>query len=434
MNHSSSGLASSPGRHGSPLRLVARVTEGLIRSADTEEALQVLVDGACELLGVERVSLMNLDRATGLLSIAVARGIDPAVVARVRIPLGEGIAGTVAATGEAIVAHDVRHHPAWRRRGRDEAQEHDYHDTSALCVPVLLHGKVRGVMNFNHKVDGRPFVDEDVALARMLVDQAAVAIWANALAREAIAKRALDRELAIARGIQERQLARRLPEVPGVRLAARCQMCDAVGGDFLEAIDRGGQKLVVAIGDVAGHGIGSALLMSSARAWLRSAIEHEDALVRTVTTLDRLFLAEADPGRFMTLVLAELDCVGGQVRMVSAGHPMPILVRAGVVVPTPRYGSNVPLGVGVAAPFVEEPVVQLEPGDLLVWLTDGVWEAADRCGRQLGLRGVAAALHGVPADPEAAVEAVMGAAAEQRGHDHPADDESVMALVWEPLA
>lgn len=419
------------------LRLVARVTERLINSDDVDQALQVLVDGACELLGVDRASLMSLDRASGTLSILVARGLDPEVVESTHIKVGEGIAGTVAATGEAIVSQDVREHPAWKSHRRPQHQDHDYLDSSALSVPVLLHGSVRGVMNFNHKSGARPFTDEDVALAKLLVDQAAVAIWANALSREAMAKRALDRELAIARQIQLRQLARPLPELVGVRLAARSQMCDAVGGDFLEVVRLGPRRLVLAIGDVTGHGIGSALLMSSARAWLRSAIEHEDSLVRTVTTIDRLFTEEADPGRFMTLILAELDVSSRRVSSVSAGHPMPLVVRGGRLVETPRYGSNVPLGIDVGAAFVEEPTLQLESGDLVVWVTDGVWESADENGVQLGHQGIARVLAsleptaGSQLDPVVAVDAVLAAAARQRGGAAAIDDESVLALLIE---
>lgn len=430
MSAASTRTPGSTSSRSAPLRLVASVTERLIRSDNVDEALQALVDGACELLGVERVSLMSLDRGTGVLSIVVARGLDPDVVESTRLRLGEGIAGTVAATGQPIVAQNVREHPAWKQFRRKVRDGHDYHDDSALSVPIVLHGTVRGVMNFNHKSGSRPFTDDDLVLAKMLVDQAAVAIWANALSREAIAKRALDRELALARQIQVRQLSRPLPEVPGVRLAARCQMCEGVGGDFLEAVRRRSGGLVLAIGDVAGHGMASALLMSSARAWMRSAIEHEDSLVATVATVDRLFCEEADPGRFMTLILAELELPSLRLKSVSAGHPMPFLLRAGKLQDTPKFGSNIPVGVG-GSPFVEEPVLQLEAGDLVVWVTDGVWEAADAAGRQLGRPGIAAALEALPsttADPQAAVDAVLAAAVSQR-HGGPAlDDETVLAL------
>ncbi|MCM2270221.1 MAG: GAF domain-containing protein, partial [Thermoanaerobaculia bacterium] len=125
----------SPESRSRELALVKRVTERLVSSLDFRQALETLIDGATELLGVERGSLLLLDEEGTSLRIEVARGIDRQVVERTRIPLGQGLAGRVAATGEPIVARDVRELPGFEA---NPAQASDYADHSALCVPLTL--------------------------------------------------------------------------------------------------------------------------------------------------------------------------------------------------------------------------------------------------------------------------------------------------------
>jgi len=371
------------------LALVRRVTERLVSSLDFREALATLIDGATELLGVERGSILLLDRTRQKLQIEVARGLDPEVVARTCIPIGEGIAGSVAASGEAIVAEDVRTLAAWKP---SLGQEADYADTSALCVPLALHGEVLGVMNFNHKRSGRPFAARDLDFAKLIANQAAVVLWSARLHRDHLDKQVIDRELAIARSIQERLMTREVPRITGFELAARQTMCREVGGDYYDFFQVHDGQLAIAIGDAAGHGIGSALVAAQVRAMLRECLGRGDGLARALERLSDQVHADTSPGMFMTLLVGLVDLDAHFFEFATTGHQMPILFREGRAIPVRRTGCNMPLGVARRQQFELEFPLGLRRDDLMVLVTDGILEAENHAGDEFGEEGVARAL------------------------------------------
>ena len=368
------------------LALVSRVTDRLVQTLDFEAALHHLLDGATELLGVERASLMLLDTATETLTIKVARGIPEAVVESTQIRLGEGIAGRVAATGEPLMLGDAEL-VSRLRAPRPEDLAHQYRDASALSVPLTLHGRVQGVMNFAHKVSGAPFQPEDLSFARLIANQSSVALFSAMLHQEYLEKQELEEELRVARTIQKRFLPTTPPRVEGFRFAARCRMSSHVGGDYCGFVALHDGRLALAVGDVEGHGLSSALLMANARASLLTSLWRGDRLVDAVAQLNHLLLEEpASAGnRFMTLLVGVLDGPRRRLGLLSAGHPMPLLLRDGRLVRRPVYGSNIPVGVSSdLVPRMEEPL-ELEPGDRVVMFTDGLLEARDPEGGELGL-------------------------------------------------
>jgi sigma-B regulation protein RsbU (phosphoserine phosphatase) len=379
----------SPESRARELALVKRVTERLVASLDFREALETLIDGATELLGVERGSLLLLDDDGANLRIEVARGIDRLVVERTRVPLGQGLAGRVAATGEPIVTRDVRELPGFEI---NPAQAADYSDFSALCVPLTLHGRVLGVMNFNHKRSGRPFAERDLEFALLIANQAAIVLWSARLHAEFLSKQVLDRELEIAREIQQRLLPRDLPEFPGLRCSARLETSSAVGGDYYDLFPLRDGRLAVAIGDAAGHGVGAALVAAQVRATLRDGLARGDGPVESVARVSDALAADTAPGMYMTLVLGLYDPPTRCFEFVNAGHHMPVLLRDGRVLQPRAIGRNLPLGVRRGQPFALEFPLGLRPADRLLLFTDGLWEPEDVAGRRFGDAGVARAL------------------------------------------
>jgi len=408
------------------LGLVKRVTERLVSSLDFHEALATLLDGATELLGVERGSLLLVDDASRTLRIEVARGIDPAVVARTRIPVGHGIAGTVAASGEPIVAEDIRQLPFYHPH---PLQEGDYADFSAICVPLTLHGRVLGVMNFNHKKSRRPFYERDLEFALLIANQASVVLWSAQLHGEYLRKQVLDRELEIARAIQERLLPQELPEVPGYRFAARCEMCSSVGGDYYDVVPLVDGRVAVVMGDAAGHGVGSALVAADARGALRESLVRFRSLEETLARVNDRLQSDTSAEMYMTLMVGVLDPATGTFEFVNAGHHMPLLVRDGSLVRLAPVGSNIPIGIRRGIRFgVEEPI-RLQADDLLLLFTDGIWEATDAAGNRFGNHGLEETLVAAAAgDERSIIDALLDRAREFRGGGE-ADDDLTLLLV-----
>jgi sigma-B regulation protein RsbU (phosphoserine phosphatase) len=411
------------------LALVKRVTERLVASLDFRQALDALIEGATELLGVDRGSILLLDEEADELRIEVARGIDPGVVERTRIALGRGIAGRVAATGEPVVAQDVRELPGFEV---SPAQAADYADYSALCVPLTLHGRVLGVMNFNHKRSGRPFAERDLEFALLIANQAAIVLWSARLHREFLSKQVLDRELEIARQIQARLIPRDLPELPGLELYARLVTSSAVGGDCFDLFPLHDGRLVVAIGDAAGHGVGAALVAAQVRAVLREVLGRGDTLTDAVARVNDRLASDTSPELYMTMLVGIYDPPTRCLEFVNAGHHMPVLLRHGRARGIRATGRNLPLGIRPGQSYAREFPLGLRPEDQLLFFTDGVWEIEDGAGRRFGDAGVARAFErGAGLGGEALLDELLGAAVEHGGHGEPDDDCTLVLLRFE---
>jgi len=413
-----------------PLRLdlISRVTDRLVQALDFDHALQTLIDGATELLDVERASILILDHETKTLSIRVAKGLTPEVMAATRIPLGYGIAGGVAATREAVAVRDVRALPGWRgSRAIDRGSE--YADFSALCVPLVIHGETQGVMNFNHKRNGRAFGSGDLDFALLIANQASVVLYCSMLHEQYLSKQSIEHELRLARTIQERLAPQSPPALRGFRFAATSAMCQHVGGDYYDFVALPGDRLAIAIGDAAGHGVGSALLATETRAALHQCLSRGDGVEDCLAHVNDLLQRDTADEMYMTLLLGELDARRQTFTFATAGHHMPLLVRRGAVARLPFAGSNIPLGIRHGVRFALEEPLHLEPGDLLLLFTDGVWEATDAVGRRFGTAGLQAVLERHHAEPEEDIlrEVLLAGAAHRTAPE--AEDDNTLVLV-----
>jgi len=413
-----------------PLRLglISRVTDRLVQALDFDEALQALIDGATELLGVERASILILDRASRTLTIRVAKGLSPTVIERTRIPLGYGIAGGVAETQEPVAVRDVRSLPGWRKSTSAE-RGGEYADFSALCVPLVIHGETQGVMNFNHKRDARPFDDGDLEFALLIANQASVVLYCAMLHQQYLSKQSIEQELRLARTIQERLAPQSLPELPGFRFAATSAMCQHVGGDYFDFVPLAEGRLAVVIGDAAGHGVGSALLATETRAALHQCLSRGDSLEECLAHVNDLLQRDTADEMYMTLLLGQIDVAGSSFSFATAGHHMPLLVRAGRVERLPFAGSNIPLGIRHGLRFALEDPLHLESGDLLLLYTDGIWEATDADGRRFGTAGLEQVLQASHDRPEAEIlDALLASAAAHRDAAEAEDDCTLLLI------
>lgn len=154
-----------------------------------------------------------------------------------------------------------------------------------------------------------------------------------------------------------------------------------IGGDSFDyAVDAGTAR--VAVFDAMGHGLEAGLLATVAVAAYRNSRRRRLSLADTVVAVDEVLASQFGTERFVTAVLAELDLATGQLRWSLAGHPPPLLFRGGRLVKPLDGNVGLPLGLGVHGPELEE---VLEPGDQLVFHTDGVVEARSPGGEFFGL-------------------------------------------------
>jgi PAS domain S-box-containing protein len=216
--------------------------------------------------------------------------------------------------------------------------------------------------------------------------------WCVAFIRDITARRqaehalrAREEDFRVAREIQRRLFPEAPPQVPGYDIAGASFPADEAGGDYFDFLPMLNDGLGLVVGDVAGHGMGPALIMAETRAYLRLVALNRQSPSEALSHANRVLaddLGESD--RFVTVFFARLDPATRALTYCSAGHPAAYLVNAQGELKQrlPRTGRA--LGLSPDTRYTDAPPLRLEPGDLLVVLTDGVEEAA---GADAGLFG-----------------------------------------------
>jgi len=209
-------------------------------------------------------------------------------------------------------------------------------------------------------------------------------------------------ELAIGRQIQRSLLPRSFPEVPGWRFAAEYEPAREVGGDLYDVYRLGGDSadvVVLLIADVTGKGVPAALLMADTKALLRAAADHAPGPADALARVNRILALERRSSLFVTAALAEVDVWTGGVRLASAGHESPLVVRTDGRVETISASGFILGAVGDAG--YEEGSGSIGPGEVVLLYTDGVTEARNPQGAFYGdtrLRALLGGLAGSAAD------------------------------------
>jgi sigma-B regulation protein RsbU (phosphoserine phosphatase) len=198
----------------------------------------------------------------------------------------------------------------------------------------------------------------------------------------------LNQSIDLAMKVQQKLLPSKNPQIPGLDIAGKSIYCDETGGDyydFLEFGEKNGGKISVVVGDVSGHGISSALLMASARAFLRQRISLPGTLGQMISDVNyQLTKDVAEYNNFMTLFYLRIDCEHETLEWVRAGHDPAILYEPKTRSFEELDGQDIPLGVEASWTYKEKKKAGLSAGQIIVLATDGVWEAQNTSGEMFG--------------------------------------------------
>ncbi|MGD9329994.1 MAG: SpoIIE family protein phosphatase [Desulfobacterales bacterium] len=194
----------------------------------------------------------------------------------------------------------------------------------------------------------------------------------------------LRQSLDLAKEVQQNLLPEKTPQVRGLDIAARSVYCEETGGDYFDYLP-GGKGLHAVIGDVAGHGIASALLMSSVRAALRQKSTAAEELGALMAGVNRhVALDVGDSGRFVTLFYLVVEPEAASIEWVRAGHDPALYYRLADDAFEELSGQGLPLGVDPDSRFEACRREGIRDGDTIVLATDGIWEARDGKGQMFG--------------------------------------------------
>jgi serine phosphatase RsbU (regulator of sigma subunit)/anti-sigma regulatory factor (Ser/Thr protein kinase) len=350
--------AASPSRATQALEQLQRVTDAALAYLPPEALLAELLERMTSILGTDTAAFLLLDEHAGMLVARAAKGIEEEVEQGVRIPLGRGFAGRIAAERRAIAIEDVDHadilNPILRQKGI----------RSMLGVPLLVEGRCIGVLHVG-VLRPRHFSDADRDLLQLAADRAAPAIESSRAFEQRRLVEALQRSL----------LPDALPAVHGIELAARYLPAaggGSMGGDWYDVFILQDGRVALAIGDVMGRGVEAAVQMAQVRTALRAYALEGHSPVAVAERLNQL-LASTRPTRMTTLAYVVIDPASGSAKMVSAGHVPPVRVGADGRAALVELAGDPPLGVLRAARF-NEVRFDLPPESSVVLVTDGAVE------------------------------------------------------------
>ncbi len=370
------------------LRDLQSITDAALSRLDDHDFLPALLDRARHILQADTAAVLLLDSPSGQLVATAAAGLEEEVRQGVRIPVGGGFAGRVAATGRPVVLDHVDHttvlNPILMAKGI----------RSMLGVPLIADGRVIGVLHIG-SLTPRKFTSDDASLLQLAADRAALAVQLRRAADERIAAEALQRSL----------LPSALPAVPGVQIAARyVPGSGAVGGDWYDVFVLPSGELGLVIGDVAGSGLPAAIVMGRIRSALRAyALETKDP-AEVLDRLDRK-MQHFEPGALATVLYAVLDPALDRAHLSSAGHLAPVAALPGETGELVDVAPGLMIGVDARARR-QVTTVKIAHGAVLCLYTDGLVER-----RESSLdEGLARLCGAVAAQaPEQVCASVMGA-------------------------
>jgi sigma-B regulation protein RsbU (phosphoserine phosphatase) len=259
----------------------------------------------------------------------------------------------------------------------------------ALVVPLVAPSGIEALIAVGARPGGPRPEAEDLDFAAALARQAQAALEGARLHRLRIEKERQDRDLEIARRIQQGLLPKSAPRLAGFEIAGESRSCLHVGGDYFDFVPLAGGRLGLVIADVSGKGTPASLMMASVHAWLRALAGSEPA-ARVLERLNRFVYASTETSRYVTLFYGELDPATRRLVYVNAGHVPPFVVRSNGSEERLRSGGPV-LGL-LDEVTLDAGELSLAPGDVLAAVTDGVTEAVDPAGREFGDERVRQAL------------------------------------------
>jgi len=359
------------------LTLLYRISQAFNSSLDLDQVLNRVMDEVIAATRAERGFLM-LRGADDQLAFVAARGVDQRTLDGPEFQISRGVVERVAREGKPQLTSDAQSDQWLSARSSVVILGL----RSILCVPLQFKGATRGVIYVDNRLQAGLFLPADLELLSAIAASAAIAIENARLYQLAVDKGRMERELQVAREVQASLLPRHTPQLEGWEFAAFWQPARQVAGDFYDFIP--GERLGVVIADVSDKGMPAALFMALSRSIVRASVVHVTSPAEGIAQANRLICADAMNGMFVTLFYAQLDPVTGELVYVNAGHNPPLWLQAesGELVELTRTGMA--LGIDELVLYGQRSVM-LNPGDLILFYTDGVTDALDVQGREFGL-------------------------------------------------
>ncbi len=361
------------------LALLNEIARELSSILNLDELLNRVAELLRKLIDYQIFSILLLDSSGEKLQHRFSLRFNENIHLKYEVPLGRGIVGHAAETGQAILVPDVSKDPRYVEANPDTRSE--------LAVPLIYKDKVIGVLDMEHTRRGF-FTDDHRRTVMTLAAQVAIAIE-NARLYEEIARqeRRLERDLSLARELQMRLLPQTLPQLEHLELAAKFIPARAIGGDLYDFIPYSLSRLGIVIGDVSGKGAPAAIYAALVSGILRSHAPIEPGPAEMLRAVNLSLAERRIEAQFVSIIYAVWDDANPAALLVAnSGIPRPIHAMHGgknhVI-----EATGLPLGLFDDADY-DEFRFKMKPGDMFVFFSDGILDARSRNGHLFGRGGV----------------------------------------------
>ena len=399
-----------------------------------QEVLDKLAEAAVKITGVKACSIRLLDEQAGELKMRSTYGLSESYRNKGVVSKNDPVI-EAAFSGEAVVLDDMR------VDGRVKYKEATIAAglVSQLTVAMEFRGEPIGVIRL-YSPEPKRFYEDDIALARAVASQCAVAITNAKLVASAIEASRMSEQMRLAGVIQRRMIPERAPEIPGLDIAATYIPCFEVGGDLYTFFKVTESRIAIDIADVIGKGVPAAIVMSWFRGALRAAadtlmqirpaglLEMEDTtrLRHIIKKINEMACDECRDGEFITLFHAAFDVAENKLIYCNCGHEPTVLLRDGEAIDLEKGGLV--LGVDRESEY-EIGTLELKEGDCFIFYTDGLIDAVNFDGDLWGReRMLEAAKQFVSCPPEQIIKNILGYRRRFVGLASQVDDTSMVVV------
>ena len=399
---------------------ILAVTRNLAAPFDLITLLTEVVNAAKQVLNADGGSVWLYDAGTDELVLHVASRVSS-----VRVKADTGLVGSCARNRRVINVPDCYADP---RFNPEVDKRSGYRTRCMLTLPLVDHKDVLvGVMQVLNKADG-VFDDYDEILATALAAQCAVAIQRVRMTESLIEGEKMRHQLEMARVVQMSTLPATMPVVPGYDVFGAFKPADLTGGDTFDLAVLG-QDLLVVLGDATGHGIAPALHVTQMHAMLRMAFRLGATLETAFTQVNNQLAESLPDDRFITAFIGLLDPGAHRMRFHSGGQAPILHFKAASATCARYHPTSFPLAAMPLSTLRPAITLEMAPGDILVLLSDGIYEYCDANSEEFGDQRVAEVIAAHHQRPAAELSEKLLDAVRAFANGAPQEDDITMVLV-----
>ena len=337
--------------------------------------------------------------------------------------VGLHITGWVLVHRQALLIEDLGSDPRFHASAQEILEI-----KSLLCVPIFFRAEMLGILMVTNKKGDEPFNRRDQRFLSIIAAQSGQLIRNSQLQAEALEKKRIEQELAVARQIQMSLIPKEVPQTGKLEIAGYIQTADMVGGDYFDYFNLGEGRTGIAIADVSGHGPSAALIMTMVKGILHSVSQKFKSAARALAELNAVLYKIVPPEIFVSMLFLVFDAQKKVLRFAAAGHPPLLHYHSQSAFCRAERMLSPVLCLSPVSEY-SETEIPLAPGDLFFVYTDGVTETFDAAGNMLSEERLLLAVQAAAEKhPEEIIEHLKGTIQSFSGNTAQNDDIAMIAV------